>query len=88
MSDASRIAELEESLRAAQTTIAWIVTEAGGEIHLSTITLTMLMLAPDATLVTYDSPDGKQRIIVCETSTVPRQSGMVLPKRHGQNFSE
>lgn len=73
MSDASRITELEEQLHAAQTMLAWIVTEAGGEVHLDSHTLTRFMLRKNETwLVIRDTPDCLGRAVTCEaTDKVP-----------------
>lgn len=72
MSEPDRISELESALKAAYTTIAWLVTEQGGEVRLNTDTLTCVMLLSEGLeLVTYDSPDGRTRTIVCQLGKRP-----------------
>jgi hypothetical protein len=61
MSDADCISELEAALKSAKTTIAWIMMEHGGEMKLSTESLTSVMLSDGLELVTYDSPDGREQ---------------------------
>jgi hypothetical protein len=72
MSDADRISELEAALKAARTTIAWLVTESGGEVRLSGDALTRVMLSRDLELATFDSPDGRTRTIVCQSAKHPK----------------